>query len=297
LGQGVALAGLGALRDFLADWWGTELTPEQDAAMRDRLPPYQKHSLILVTEKDEEGNPTSYVDMGYNDPFGIFTKTARAAAYGDKEDVFKQATEAFLSEDLLAGTIVSVLRGRDENDRPLAEEGLSPFEQNMQVMQFAAKKLAPDAINSSIKMKTAYEGGTTRAGVPLDFSNELASTFGGMRVETFSREISDFYRNREYDDRVKASQTSIRRMFMSKGTFNAAEVRRKYADAEATRKQTMADWRKYVESGKLLGEKKPYAKVARDVGQQSLIVKQMYAGVYTPYRFQDADFAAMRKLP
>lgn len=297
LGQGFALAGLGALRDMLAWWWGTELTEEQDKAMRERLPDYQKHSMILVTEKDASGNPTSYVDFGYNDPFGIFTKTARAAAYGNAEDVTMQALEPFISEDILAGSLLSIWRGRDENDVPIYDKGLSEAEQNRQIMQFAIKKLEPGIITSAKRIGAAARGETTKSGLPLDLANELASNLGGMRVETFSRDVSDYYRNRDYDDRVKASQTTIRRLFLNKGTFNEAEVRRQYADAEATRRQNMVDWRKYVEDGKLLGEENPYGKVVRDVGQESMIIQQMYSGTYTPYVFQDADFAKMMQLP
>ena len=297
LGQGFALAGLGALRDMLAWWWGTELTEEQDKAMRERLPDYQKHSMILVTEKDASGNPTSYVDFGYNDPFGIFTKTARAAAYGNAEDVTMQALEPFISEDILAGSLLSIWRGRDENDVPIYDKGLSEAEQNRQIMQFAIKKLEPGIITSAKRIGAAARGETTKSGLPLDLANEIASNLGGMRVETFSRDVSDYYRNRDYDDRVKASQTTIRRLFLNKGTFNEAEVRRQYADAEATRRQNMVDWRKYVEDGKLLGEENPYGKVVRDVGQESMIIQQMYSGTYTPYVFQDADFAKMMQLP
>jgi len=297
VGQGVAYAGIQAVAEQLAAAFGMELDDDEMQALLDRIAPWQKNSHILVTSKDENGKPTSYIDLGYNDPFGIITKTARAAYNGNQEDVMRQLSEPFLSEDILAGTILSLWRGRDERDRPIYSEGLSEEEQWKQAAQFAAKKVEPGVVSSGRRLWDAWQGKTTSSGIPLVFANELASNFGGARVETFDRETADYYANRKFDDQVKASQTAIRQAFLNKGTFDPDYVRRIYQDAEDTRRQTLAEWRKYVDGSKLLGEENPYGKVVRDVGQESQIVKQMYSGTFIPYRFSDEDFGKMLKLP
>ncbi len=296
-GQGIALVMMGAMRDLLERYFDTKMTDEQDKAMRQNVPSWQKHSQLLVTKVDEHGNPIAYADLGYNDPFGIFNKTMRAAAYGSREDAITQVAEPFFSEDILAGALLSVWRGRDENDQPIADRGLSEFEQNKQIMEFMAKKAEPGAVTSGKRLLAAWNGETTRSGVPLDFNSELMSNLGGMRIERFDRDVSSFYRNRAFDEQVKASQTAVRKVFLNKGTFDVDAARQVYIDANATRQQTMKDWKDYVEGTRILGEENPFGKVVRDIGQESIVAQQMYSGNHTPYRFSEDDFGRMRKLP
>lgn len=297
IGQGVALAGTTALANALMQMFGTAPSEDKEKAMRERLPPWQRNSALLVTSVDEKGNPIDYLDLDYNDPFGIFTKAATAIARGESDEAIDQIAEPFLSEDIFAGTIVSIIRGRDEFGRPIYSEGATPEEQNRQLIKFIAKKLEPGVVSSYKRISTAAKGGTTSSGLPLKLSNEIASNLGGMRKENFSRDVADYYRNREFDQKVKASQSLIRKQFFNKGTFDPEEVRRQYESAEATRRQTLKEWREYVDGSVALGEENPYGKVVRDVGQESSIIKMMYSKQYAPYRLRDSDFAQILKLP
>ena len=297
VGQGVAMAVLTAAAQALSHLFGTELTDEQEEAMRQRLAPWQRNSAILATSVDEDGNPTNFVDLGYNDPFGIFTKAITAIARGNPGEAQEQLTEPFLSEDILAGTIVSAIRGTDERGRPVWDEGSSPEEQNKQLMRYVMKKLEPGVVTSMKRAYEAYHGGTTASGQKLDLANEVTSNLGGLRKETFDREMSDYYRNREFESAVKASQSTVRRMFFNKGTFDADAVRAQYLDAEATRKKTLQGWRAYVDGSIALGERNPYAKVVSDVGANSDIVKMMYSKTYRPYAFRREDLQKMLRLP
>jgi hypothetical protein len=295
-GQSAALAGIAGVAQVVNHLW-SGLTDEQEEAMRDRLAPWQRNSQIAVVSTDKDGQPKGYFDLGFNDPFGVITKPAEALIRGKPGEAVGEIAAPFVGEDIFVGTLLSMKRNRDENGLPVWDEGASPFEQNKQLMAFALKRLEPGTLTAAGRIKDAAQGKTTKSGTPLSLTNELTSTFMGARKETFDRETSDYYRNREFNRKAQASSDFIRRLFMGKGSFDAEAVRASYTDAEATRRQTIEQWRKYVDGSIVLGEKEPYAKVVRDVGAASTLVRMMYAKQYLPYHFRPADLRKMLTLP
>lgn len=273
------------------------LSDDEYEAMRQRLAPWQKNSPIVPTSKDKETGKFEYFDAGYNDPFSVITNPLIALSRGKPGEAAQELAEPFLSEDLAYGAIVSVLRGTDENDRPIYDPGLSPFEQNVQIMGYLMTKLEPGTLTSARRIVSAVKGETSKSGRAFDLGNEVLSVAGGVKKETLDRAQADFFRNREFSQRIKDSEKSIRATFLARGSFAPDSARTLYESAEAKRRQTLQDWRKFVDGSILLGEKNPFQKVVSDVGGASLAVKLMYSKQYRPYVFQMADFRRMAALP
>jgi hypothetical protein len=220
-----------------------------------------------------------------------------ALAAGESDEAALQLVEPFVTEDILAGALLSLWRGRDEQDRPMYTEGVSKERQWMERIAFLAKKAEPGTVTSLRRFKDAVQGKTTKSGAPLSVLNEVISNLGGMRIDRFDRDTAGFYRNREYEQKIKDSQTAISKAFSGKGTFDPDEARAIWHDAHAVREQSMKEWKQYMEGLRLLGEKEPFAKVVRDTTSNSLIAQQAYTGNVSPYEFTQDALGRMLKLP
>ena len=277
--------------------WTLGMSDDEKEAMRSRVAPWQKNSPLIVTDYDKDKGTISYYDAGYNDPFSIFTNSIIALYRGHPLEAIQQASEPFLAEDLAWGAIVSALRNKDADGRPIYDEGLSPSQQWKQIGKYVAGRFVPGTFTDFDRIIKASTGVTSKSGKQYDLGNEITSLAAGARKETLDRAQADFYRNREYNERVQASEKSIRATFLAKGSFDAEKATELYHSAEDSRKKGLDQWRKFVDGSVLLGEKNPYQKVVSDVGAASKIVKLMYARQYRPYQFRSQDLAKMRRLP
>lgn len=294
-GQAAALGGMTALALTMKAILG--VSDEDEEALRQRVAPWQRNSIMIPWSVDKKKGTVEFFDASYNDPFAIFSEPAMALWRGKPDEAAAAIAEPFSSEDIAYGAIVSLIRGTDENGRPIYDKGLSPAEQNVQIAKYVASKFMPGTLRSAERVRKGVMGETSPSGREYETGNELLSFGVGIKLDTMDRAQSDYYRNREYNARVQDSGGSIRRAFLQRGTVDLGDLEEAYRSADAARRKAMQEWRQYVDGSIQLGEADPYAKVVRDVGSESDIVKSMYTGRYVPYTFRPVDLRAMSKLP
>lgn len=270
---------------------------EDEEAMRQRVAPWQRNSVMIPLSIDRENGQVEFFDASYNDPFSIFSEPAMALLRGKPEEAAASVAEPFTSEDIAYGTIISLLRGTDENNRPIYDQGLSPEEQNKQIAKYVAGKFLPGTLKSIDRIRKGLSEETSASGRKYGAGNEALSAIAGVKLDTLDRAQSDYFRNRDFNRRVQDSGSAIRRAFLQRGTIDLADLEQTYQSADAARRKAMTEWRQYVNGSIKLGEQNPYAKVVSDVGSESDIVKSMYTGNYVPYQFRKADLAKMLQLP
>lgn len=292
----IAALGMGyGLLESMKLWLG--ISDEQEEAMRDRVPEWQRNSIMVPVTTDKDGMPREYIDLGFTDPFGVISKPIMAQLRGKPDEAIGELTQSFTSEDVVLGTMVGLYYNRDEHGRPIWNEGLTPTEQNKQIMRWASKRLEPGTVTAAKRISTAAKGETTASGQELSLTGEIVSNVLGTKMQVLDRQTADYYRNREFNRKVQDSGTAIRQAFMKKGTVDLAQLEQVYRSGQEARRKTMEEWRNYIDGGVLLGETNPLAKVVADVGSKSDIVKQMYSKRYGPYVFRAEDLRDMSKLP
>lgn len=273
------------------------ISDEQDEAVRDRLAEWAKNSPIAYIRNDANGMPKEFIDLGFSDPFSVFTRPAVALARGKSNEAIGEVTQPFLSDDILFGTLIGLRYNRDENNQPVWNDGLTEWEQNKQAMLWTLKRHEPGTLTASKRVASAAKGETTASGQELSLPAESVSAIAGVKMQVLDRQTSDYFRNKEFDSRIQDSNSAIRKAFLQRGTVGFDQLENIYRSADDTRRQTMQKWKKYMEGSVKLGETQPLAKVIQDVGQASDTIKLMWAGNYVPYTFPEKDLRAMLKLP
>lgn len=294
-GQAVALGGMTALAMTIKAALG--VSDDDEEAIRQRVAPWQRNAILIPQSVDKKTGKVEFFDASYNDPFSIFSEPAMALWRGEPEEATGALAEPFVSEDIAYGVIVSLLRGTDENNRPIYDPGLSPAEQNMQITKYVAGKFMPGTLRSAERIRKGLMEETSPSGRQYEAGNEALSAIAGVKLDTMDRSQSDYYRNREFNSRVQDSGSAVRRAFLQRGTVDLGTLEKTYKSADAARRKAMKEWRLYVDGSIQLGEQNPYAKVVSDVGAESEIVKSMYTGKYVPYQFRPQDLRKMLALP
>ncbi len=294
-GQAAALGGMTALAMTIKAALG--VSDDDEEAIRQRVAPWQRNAILIPQSVDKKTGKVEFFDASYNDPFSIFSEPAMAVWRGEPEEATGALAEPFVSEDIAYGVIVSLLRGTDENNRPIYDPGLSPTEQNVQIAKYVAGKFMPGTLRSAERIRKGLMEETSPSGRQYGAGNEALSAIAGVKLDTMDRAQSDYYRNREFNGRVQDSGSAIRRAFLQRGTVDLGTLEETYKSADAARRKAMKEWREYVDGSIQLGEENPYAKVVSDVGAESEIVKSMYTGKYVPYQFRPQDLRKMMALP
>ena len=271
------------------------VSDEEEEAIRQRIAPWQRNSPLFFV-KQEDGS-VEHFDLGYNSPFGIFSKPAKALMRGEPVEAAIEFSSPFTGEDLAYGAILGIFFNQDGNGRPVYDEGLTADQQLSQIWKFFRSRFTPGDIDNLERIGKGYRGEISSGGKEYDLTNEILSTLGGFRLEKLDVEQADEWRNRAFSSSMARSESSIRNNFGNRGTVDLEELAELYRSAEAKRRQTHDQWHQFMQGSAVLGNEHVYASAVKHLGTSSNRLKRAYVGAYQPYLPSDVTLRKWSRLP
>jgi len=103
---------------------------DEDEAVRELAPPWQRNSMLLYTGRDEDGH-LHYFDLSFLDPYGYLKRPLTALTRGQPwqkaaAQSLKEVLEPFLGSDISAEAVYRVVANRKVSGAPIYNEGAQP---------------------------------------------------------------------------------------------------------------------------------------------------------------------------
>jgi hypothetical protein len=181
------------------------LTPEQNEAMRRRMPPWDKNGFNRISELGEDGS-FSYTNLNYIVGQSSAIEAANAAMRGDSPEESAKLAVRTLWDQLSGAPIlyrptVAAAQGRTETGQPIrspSDSGLKPAWDTG--FYLANESFAPLAIKEFDKLMSAE--------TDADRRDILMSNFAGIRLrrqnlnDSFRNSAANLMRNHSIDQRL-----------------------------------------------------------------------------------------------
>lgn len=261
--------------------------PDDEDRIRRYLPSYFRNAQIAVVGKDNKGE-YKYINLSFINPYAYFSevKNSLFTTDGDITDktlgVLKTAFEPFISEQLVFGALVDVLRNRTSDGKEI----FNPRDPDSatKIVSHVLQPFVPGTVQSAGRILEGARGEVRDSGYAPDFSDELLSTFTGQKitqgniVEGWDRKVRGF----------KSMESDTERMFTkvlsSRGTVSPERLVESYQKMEDARFQLWQEFRADYEAARGLG---------MNIGQAYSILKAnkvpedtiraVISGRYVPY--------------
>jgi len=276
----------------------THLTQEEEKALRNRMPDWDKNSLVAISKPSADGT-FKYQNLNYLLPHAASIEAMQAAMRGQNpEEAFtnlmKSVSSQALGLNLLLEPLAEVTTGKNRYGLPISSENAPLYKQAFaRSSLFLGETVTPLAVREMNKFFKVLESKdrkvTTSSGDVYGVGDLLKENFMGVREKTVN------LRNRM---RVGASilsrdhtSDSISYSSARKNALTEKDAQDAYRTFEERYKNTYRRASELVADGRALGmtDDDLVKLMKTDGGVPSSIVLAAISGVYTPPATEDTN--------
>lgn len=276
----------------------THLTAEEEKALRNRMPDWDKNSLVAISKPSADGT-FKYQNLNYLLPHAASIEAMQAAMRGQNpEEAFTNMMKSISSQalglNLLLEPLAEVTSGKNRYGLPISSENASLYRQTMdRSKSFLGETVTPLAVRELNKffkvLETKDRKVVTSSGDVYGVQDLLKENFMGIREKTVN------LRNRM---RVNASiiyrdhtSDSISYSSARKNALTAQDAQDAYNTFEERYKNTYRRASQLVADGRALGmtDDDLVKLIKTDAGMPSSIALAAISGIYTPPATEDTN--------
>ena len=271
---------------------------EDDEAVRELLPDWQKNAQIVLLGKPEDGK-VRYLDLSYLDPFQVFKEPIIAATRGlsSGDDLLKvvsdtgsEALRPLFSEQLFFGAVLDAMRNRTADGFQITNPQNTVAKQTYDKVKHVAASLTPGVLASTIpNIIRGAKGEISRNGQVYSLSNELYSTAFGQKIGEMDAQTKLRGRVSSYKRDNADSSSLFNDVFLNRGTVEPGEVAAAFERASRAKEEIYNELRDAYESALKLGVSKKEAYLiltgqGTGEGLSKDLAISIVRGRYVPYR-------------
>lgn len=289
------LAAAAALRNIYG------VSPEEEDAVRQFLPEYQKQSMLFFTGRNKDGH-LEYIDASKTDPHAYLTDAIRAAFNGKTTEeaatlAGKELAKPFISEELLVRPVFDIRRNQKEPGGKVYNPSDSFREQALAVLTHAGQPFVPGAYGPARRAFMSQTGqGEQKSGLEYDKADAIFENVTGQRIQPVRVEYELANKARRFDTKMTEAAKIVNQMIAAKGVVSPEELAQARQRTEKGRLEALVEMRKDVEAAERLGIAKPkIAKILRDAGLSIQDVQMIFSGKQIPY-FPDLKGEATQRV-
>ena len=238
------------------------LDDDDEEALRRFLPSWQVDGLLLMTGKLEDGK-ASFWDLSYLNPYSSIQNPFIVAkqeldnggGIGSAAwELAKKAVEPWTAEQLLAGAIVSAIRGVDKNGRPVFNEADTTWNKTLARASLVVDSLSPGSFNIGSRIYKAATGQMRGDGKVYELQNEIVGPLIGQRMSEIDS-LQNFQQGKVPQYKRMASQAGLlaTQAYRFRGTPDLQKIKDNYAQSNNARMEAIKSLRKDYLALKTLG--------------------------------------------
>lgn len=209
---------------------------DEDEAVRELAPPWQKNSTLFYTGRDKDGR-LHYFDLSFLDPYG-YLKRPLTAMLRDQpwEDAAASALhdllEPFLGADISAEALYRVVANRKATGGPIYNEHAEPTEQAVAIADYLRQALQPGFVGNAERLVKASLGLRREgSGQPFEVSDELLALVG-WRASTVDPKVAVYYRAFEFADALADARKTLTSELRNVNPVSDGDIRSAYRAAQ-----------------------------------------------------------------
>ena len=271
---------------------------EDDEAVRELLPDWQKNAQIVLLGKPEDGK-VRYLDLSYLDPLQVFKEPIIAAmrGIGSGDDLLKVAADAgsealrpLYSEQLFFGAVIDAMRNTTADGFQITNPQNTLAKQTYDKVKHVAASLTPGVLASTIpNIIRGAKGEISRNGQVYSLSNELYSTAFGQKIGEMDAQTKLRGRVSSYKRDNADSSSLFNDVFLNRGTVEPGEVAAAFERASEAKQKIYNELKDAYESAIKLGTSKREAYLiltgqGTGEGVSKELAISIIKGKYVPYK-------------
>lgn len=269
---------------------------DDENALRQFLPKWQKDAQIVMLKKDEKGN-ARFIDVSFLNPYSVITEPIYAMLHqvGKGKSADQVASDAVvagtmralqpvLSEQIFAGTVADVMRNTTTNGNRVYNPQDTSANIATNIVAHLWSAFEPGTITS---LKRIYKAGTGQVGPTgraYDITAELSSFFAGQRISTYDPKAGLDFSTGPYKRNNQDATMLFSQPFRSRGTVADGAIEQGYKNANAAKMNNAQQLRDFYKAAITLGVAEKDAKrilANAEVGQDTL--NEVTKGYYKKY--------------
>lgn len=266
------------------------LSTEEEKALRNRMPEWDRDGMVHIKEPDADGN-FKYTNLNYNFPHSAAIEAMQAATRGkDPEEAFSNFMSSISKQafgtNLLIAPVAEISAGKNRYGIPITSENeplyRQVFDKSKYFLDQTAMPLAVSEVNKFVNvLNNKGEKVTTSSGEIYGINELVAENFGGVRYKTINLAqrlkvgVSSISRNLSEDNISFASQ--------KKRSLSPEETTQAYNQYEKRYGNTYSKALEFVNDSKVLGiEENDIVGIMKAGNLPSSLILGAVSGIYTP---------------
>lgn len=232
---------------------------DEEEAIRDLAPEWQKNSTFLYLGRDEKGN-LRYFDMSFLDPYGYWKRPITAMMRDQPwEDSLASGLrgmlEPFLGADITAKAIFEAVANRKESGSKVYKEKDGAIDQAVDIADHLRKAIQPGAVGNVERLVKASTDVRRSSGQPYSVEDELVALVG-WRATTVEPKTALYYRSFEFTDALAEARKTLTDTLRDANEISLDDIKDAKERAKAKQDQAFSEMQRLVAAAEAAGMSK-----------------------------------------
>lgn len=232
---------------------------DEEEAIRDLAPEWQKNSTFLYVGRDEKGN-LRYFDMSFLDPYGYFKRPITAMMRNQpwEESLasgLRGMLEPFLGTDIAAGAIFEAVANQKDSGGKVYKEKDGAIDQAVDIADHLRKALQPGFVGNAERLVKAATDVRRSSGQPYSVEDELVALVG-WRATTTDPKTALYYRSFEFTDAATEARKTITDTLRDANTVTPEDIADAKLRAKAKQEKAFKEMSRLVGAAEAAGMSK-----------------------------------------
>lgn len=236
---------------------GSGVDDDEEEALRDLAPEWQKNSTFLFAGRDEKGQ-LRYFDMSFLDPYGYWKRPITAMLRDQPWEksaasAIKDLLTPFFGADIATAAIFQVLANKKDSGGKVYQEGADATDQAGAIANHLRKALQPGFVGNIERLTLAAQGMRREgSGQPYDLNDEMTALLG-WRASTMDPKTALYYRSFEFNDAMTEAKQVLTRTLRSVNPVSPENIRDAREVAQSRQAEAFTEMRRLVQAAQAAG--------------------------------------------
>lgn len=235
-------------------WLGVD--DDEEEAVRELAPPWQKNSTFMYVGRDEDGN-LQYFDMTFLDAYGWWKRPLTAMMRNKpwREELASGLVDLFspfLSEDIAFGAFTELIANQKASGGRIYDPKDDYTDQAQDAADHLRKALQPGLVGNVERTLKAFQGRSTPSGKKYDPGDEMLSWLG-WRASTLDPRNALYYRAYDFTDGLRSAKGGLTRVLRDVNPVSDSEIEDAVETSMRKRTESFGDMRNIVAAARKSG--------------------------------------------
>jgi|GEM_PF-2474863 len=254
VGMSLASGGMFALSALSAAMFG--VTDDEEEALRDLAPPWQKNSTFVYAGRDSDNN-LRYFDMSFLDPYAYWKRPIEAMMRDQpvNEAIASSLSDMvspFLGTDITTSKILEVLSNKKSSGGQVYKENDTAIRKSADIASHLALGLAPGFVNNAWRIGMAAGDVKRSTGKPYSLSDEMLA-LAGFRSSTFDPKVGLYYRTFDFNSAIAEARKELSGVLRDPNKVSDSEISAAKARAKTKQEQAFKQMSRLIKAAQTGG--------------------------------------------